>query len=143
MSTLIKLLNYFIPLWDFLYILQLEEYELDRYLQQVRLRILKRNFQKRDHLVYTARIKLIFMGTVLFLAVPYAALANQSVVFMMLTLLLLPLMVPFVRKFYGLQIHGVTTTCPACGICFYRRRCPWSLKQVCGMITMRGWPVAT
>lgn len=54
-----KILNYYFPIRDFLYILQLEEYNLSRYWKQVSARLFKRNFEIRDQLVFTGRIKLI------------------------------------------------------------------------------------
>ena len=65
---MIKLVNIFFPLWDFLYILQLEEYEIKRYLKQVQLRLFKRGFQQRDRLRYTGRIKLTIILLIAVLA---------------------------------------------------------------------------
>ena len=46
------------PVSDFLYILQLEEYETKRYLKTIKRLFWKRNLQNRDKLVYTKRIKI-------------------------------------------------------------------------------------
>jgi|GEM_PF-813641 len=62
-----KLINYYVPLWDFLYILQLEEYDLGRYLKQIWPRLLKRNFEVRESLQYTGRMKVTFALSALLL----------------------------------------------------------------------------
>lgn len=46
------------PISDFLYLLQLEEYETKRYFNTVKRFFWKRNLQKRGKLVYTKRIKI-------------------------------------------------------------------------------------
>lgn len=46
------------PLSDFLYLLQLEEYETDRYFKTISMFFWKRNLQKRGKLVWTKRIKI-------------------------------------------------------------------------------------
>lgn len=56
MSKLYKLL---FPIKDFLYILQLEEYDHRRYILQVSKRFFKRSFEKRSKLRFTGRIYLI------------------------------------------------------------------------------------
>ncbi|MFT5831734.1 MAG: UDP-N-acetylmuramyl pentapeptide synthase [Candidatus Paceibacteria bacterium] len=62
MSQIRRVINLVVPVWDFAYILQLEEYELKRYWKQVRLRLFKRNFEQRDILRYTSRMKLTLIG---------------------------------------------------------------------------------
>jgi len=93
---MIKLLNGFFPLWDFLYILQLEEYQLQRYWHQVGRRLYKRGFQKRDTLHYTGRIKLTIGLLLLILAALVAELVQlQLYVYAILVLATLPLTTPY------------------------------------------------
>jgi len=49
------------PIIDFLYILQLEEYESKRYFKTIKRLFWKRNLQKRDKLVFTSRIKITLL----------------------------------------------------------------------------------
>jgi len=72
-----NLLNYLFPFSDFLYILQLEEYETRRYLKTVRRLWWKRNLQKRGKLVWTKRVKIIF-----FLALPFGVLIPPMIPFL-------------------------------------------------------------
>lgn len=53
-----KTISKIFPLADFLYILQLEEYETDRYFKTIKRLFWKRNLQKRGKLVWTKRIKI-------------------------------------------------------------------------------------
>lgn len=46
------------PIFDFLYILQLEEYETNRYFKRLKYFFWKRNLQKRGKLVWTKRVKI-------------------------------------------------------------------------------------
>lgn len=78
--------NLLFPLTDFLYILQLEEYNHRRYFKQVRRRFFSRGFQKRDQLKYTTRIKLIILGVLvlpplLFLFTPGSLAIISTLVF--------------------------------------------------------------
>lgn len=61
LKNLLKKLNNLYPLIDFLYILQLEEYETKRYINDLKRLYFKRNFQKRDKLVFTHRIKITLL----------------------------------------------------------------------------------
>lgn len=54
---MIKISNIF-PILDFLYLLQLEEYETKRYFNTIKRFFWKRNLQRRGQLVFTKRIKL-------------------------------------------------------------------------------------
>lgn len=88
-----KIINYYLPIWDFLYILQLEEYNLARYYRQVILRLFKRNFQVRDTLKYTSRIKLtITLFILIFLSL---IITVSSLVELIVLALLVPLFTPF------------------------------------------------
>jgi UDP-N-acetylmuramyl pentapeptide synthase len=55
------------PISDFLYLLQLEEYETYRYFKTIKRFFFRRNFQKRSKLVWTKRIKITA-----FLALPFS-----------------------------------------------------------------------
>lgn len=58
-----KLFNTIFPFADFLYLLQLEEYETGRYFRRLRHFYFKRHLQRRDRLVYTFRTKIILLLT--------------------------------------------------------------------------------
>jgi len=59
-------MNKIFPLIDFLYLLQIEEYNSKRYFKLLSRFFLRRNFQKRGSIVYTTRIK----TTLLFALIP-------------------------------------------------------------------------
>ncbi len=59
LKNLSKILNKIYPIHDFLYILQLEEYENIRYFKRLKRFFWRRNLQKRDKLVLTKRVKII------------------------------------------------------------------------------------
>lgn len=61
LKNLLKRLTKVYPFTDFLYILQLEEYETKRYLRDLKRLYFKRDLQKRDKLVITFKIKVIFI----------------------------------------------------------------------------------
>lgn len=65
LKAISKTFNIIYPFPDFLYILQLEEYDSKRYFNTIIRFIWRRNLQKRGRLIYTGRIKLT-----LFLALP-------------------------------------------------------------------------
>lgn len=56
-KSLLKILNNLYPISDFLYLLQLEEYETKRYFERLRRFFFRRNLQQRGTLVYTTRVK--------------------------------------------------------------------------------------
>jgi len=58
LKNLSKVLNKIYPISDFLYILQLEEYETKRYFYRLQRFFWRRNLQQRGKLVYTKRIKI-------------------------------------------------------------------------------------
>ncbi len=68
-KNLLKILNNIFPFLDFLYIIQLEEYENIRYFKRLQTFFWRRNLQKRDKLVFTKRIKIIFI-----LSIPFGIL---------------------------------------------------------------------
>ncbi len=59
-KNLSKVCNIIWPLADFLYLLQLEEYETPRYFKRLKRFFWRRNFQVRDHLKWTDRVKITF-----------------------------------------------------------------------------------
>lgn len=66
LKNLLKVFDIIYPFADFLYILQLEEYETKRYFRNIKRLYWKRNLQRRGKLVYTKRIKIT-----LFLTLPF------------------------------------------------------------------------
>lgn len=83
---MIKALNVILPYSDFLYLLQLEEYEGVRYLRLLPRFFLRRGFQRRQKLVITSRIRVT-----LALSVLITLLASFAV--SVLTVLLVPVWV--------------------------------------------------
>lgn len=87
-----KIINIFFPYSDFLYLLQLEEYDTARYLKNLNRFFFRRNFQKRGKLVLTSRAKttyllsiaitvifLVFFNILTFLLIPiWVAVANLA-----------------------------------------------------------------
>jgi UDP-N-acetylmuramoyl-tripeptide--D-alanyl-D-alanine ligase len=64
-KLLSRIFNILFPFTDFLYILQLEEYETKRYLKWLPRFFFRRNIQVRDRLVLTKRVQLILIMSVL------------------------------------------------------------------------------
>lgn len=68
LRNIYKLFNIVFPFVDFVYILQLEEYDTRRYFAWMPRFFLRRTIEVRQHLVYTSRaLALIFVSAVLFL----------------------------------------------------------------------------
>lgn len=65
LKNLLTKLNKVYPFNDFLYILQLEEYESLRYLNRIKRLFFRRNLQIRDSLKYTSRVKITFFVALL------------------------------------------------------------------------------
>ena len=61
---IIKIINTIFPFTDFLYILQMEEYSGARYIYWLKRFFWRRGFQKRQHIVMTARAKIIYIVSV-------------------------------------------------------------------------------
>lgn len=61
-----NILNSIIPIADFVYLLQIEEYLNKRYIKDLSRFFLRRGFQKRDKLKWTPRALLTATGTLLF-----------------------------------------------------------------------------
>lgn len=80
------MLNLIFPYFDFLYLLQLEEYESKRYARLLLRFFLRRSFQKRQKLIITQRIK-----TTLILSILLTFLF--AVPFLLLSILLIPVWV--------------------------------------------------
>jgi UDP-N-acetylmuramoyl-tripeptide--D-alanyl-D-alanine ligase len=79
-----------------LYLLQLEEYEIIRYVKQVYPRLFRRNFQKRGKLEYTTRIKITYATIVLsLLFLTFISLVYSPILFL-LYILSLPLLIPII-----------------------------------------------
>lgn len=58
-----KIFNFLFPFADFLYILQVEEYDSRRLVKWLPKFFLRRNFQVRDKLVFTKRVKFTLIST--------------------------------------------------------------------------------
>lgn len=83
------------PVRDFLYILQLEEYDTKRYLKQVRRRLFRANFERTGQLKFTARIKLSLLGLFVFLIGIGVAIYCLEKMLLAVALLTLPLLIPY------------------------------------------------
>jgi UDP-N-acetylmuramyl pentapeptide synthase len=82
------MINKIFPYGDFLYLLQLEEYESNRYAKLLPRFFLRRNFQKRQKLVVTSRIKTTFLLSVLFTLLFFILLSVFTVLFIPVWVLL-------------------------------------------------------
>ena len=96
MQSVTDVVRLFCPLRDFLYILQLEEYDLWRYLKQVRLRICKRGFEKRDTLKRTTRMKITILLTMLLFSLYAYAVLLLPGMWGFLAIVFVPLLTPFI-----------------------------------------------
>lgn len=65
-KNLLKIFNIIYPFSDFLYILQLEEYETKRYFASLKRLFWRRNLQQRGKLVFTKRIKITLFFSLVF-----------------------------------------------------------------------------
>jgi UDP-N-acetylmuramoyl-tripeptide--D-alanyl-D-alanine ligase len=99
MQLIRKLLRWFVPLRDWLYLLQLEEYELTRYVQHIPRRWGRSHFEKRGTLRFTLHIKLItvawvvvfvLMGVLLWAVAPLAITLGVFTLPVLTPLLLVP-----------------------------------------------------
>lgn len=91
-----KILNTYLPVRDFLYILQLEEYELARYWKQIPPRLFKRNFEQRDTLKFSQRIKLILTVTLVFILFSTAYIFTYAFAAGLVMLVLIPFLTPYI-----------------------------------------------
>ncbi len=76
LKHLLRAYSFVFPFSDFLYILQLEEYDTLRYFNRLKSFFLRRNLQKRGKLIYTRRVKITFAfsflpGLVLPILIPF------------------------------------------------------------------------
>lgn len=81
-------MNKIFPYGDFLYLLQLEEYESKRYFKLLPRFFLRRNFQKRQKLVVTSRIKTTFFLSVILTLLFFIFLSVFTVLFIPVWILL-------------------------------------------------------
>lgn len=68
LNGLRRISNAILPLRDFLYVLQLEEYETPRYISHLSVCWFHRGFEKRDHLKWTARIRVVALFSIVLMA---------------------------------------------------------------------------
>lgn len=91
-----RVCNALVPFRDFLYLLQLEEYETSRYAHRMISRFFKRGFERRDTLKWTPRIKAIAFLVLALMTLPIvelfrsAASPTMMVLFVIATIVLLP-----------------------------------------------------
>ena len=78
-----KIINTLFPFVDYLYILQLEEYNIISYFQWIRNRIFKRNFQKVGKIIWTKKaIGIFIMSIVLYiLIIGVLAILSTSIIY--------------------------------------------------------------
>ncbi len=109
MLKISKLANNYLPVRDFLYILQLEEYHLVRYLRQVGPRLLRRNFEKRDKLKFTTRTKLIYFLTNLLIISFILSNFYLAPNYIILAVLFLPIIIPYLIALAALPVDLITS----------------------------------
>lgn len=95
MQKVLNFINIIFPLRDFLYILQLEEYDLGRYFRQVGPRLLKRNFEVRGQLDFTLRIKLSIFVVLMFTTFIFTLASLFSATTVLLTFFIFPFITPY------------------------------------------------
>jgi len=104
--SLLKLFNIVFPFLDFLYLLQLEEYDSRRYLNRLRRFFVRRNFQKRQNLVYTLRAKrTLFLTVTLFIILEIIFYSLNTFILIILTPLLIPFFVLLANIIFGPYIN--------------------------------------
>lgn len=64
LKTFLKISNTLVPFRDFVYIAQLEEYRIDRFYKWACRFFFRRNIEKREHLVWTLRARLLLLVSV-------------------------------------------------------------------------------
>jgi len=99
LKTLYKTINFVFPFSDFFYILQLEEYSSKRLFKWLPKFFLKRNFQKRDTLKFTKRVKISLVFSIMIWGISYLCLAvliNNQFLYVLLILLWIVLIPIFV-----------------------------------------------
>jgi len=95
MQILSAFIKTYLPLRDFLYILQLEEYDHLRALSQIRRRLLKRNFEKRDQLRWTSRAIITAFASLLLICTLLCAVLVLHPFALLVYLLLIPFITPY------------------------------------------------
>ncbi len=94
LKNLSKVFNIVFPFSDFLYILQQEEYSSNRFLYWLPKFFFRRNFQVRDRLKYTKRVKVTLAFAVFFFLIDIALLYLLNLLALLpFNLLLIPLYV--------------------------------------------------
>ena len=99
-SNLFKIFNAFFPFSDFFYILQQEEYSSARFLKWLPRFFFRRNFQVREHLKYTKRVKsslafviALWLGSFIAVGLHYLFQLPLAILFAAVWLLAVPLFV--------------------------------------------------
>ena len=116
-KNLSKLFNIAFPFADFLYILQQEEYNTQRYVKWLPRFFWRRNFQMRDQLHYTKRIASTLVFIVVIWLIPLGIILSMienisfRVVLILLWLIAIPIFVlvgnVILNPYYDLLKHGV------------------------------------
>ncbi len=90
LKTLYRIINLVLPLSDFFYILQIEEYSSKRFIKWLPLYFFKRDFQKRDSLKFTKRVKIsIFFTLIIWITSLLVIVSLLNEVFIQILILLL------------------------------------------------------
>lgn len=100
------MINVIFPYSDFLYLLQLEEYESKRYLNLLPRFFLRRNFQKRQKLVVTSRIKTTFILSLLLTLLFFFLFSVFTVLLIPIWVLLANVVLEPVYNKFKLNIHA-------------------------------------
>ncbi len=99
----LKKFNIIFPFIDFLYILQLEEYDNARYFKTMQRFYFRRNIQKRDTLKYTSRIQTIFL---LSIGIATIAIVTILVLQRYLILFFIPISIPLFVLLSNILLAG-------------------------------------
>ena len=107
MQRITKYIRFYYPLRDFLYLLQLEEYSLKRYVAQVKRRLFKRGFEVRGNLDFTKRLLLILLVQNIFLLLLTITSYVLGWPYYLALLLSIPLLTPVLVAISSLVVSPV------------------------------------
>ncbi len=109
MQNLFRYITWYYPVRDFLYLLQLEEYALSRYVKQLKRRLFKRNFEVRGELKYTKRMRLVLaVHSILMICLVTTSFYLDWLAYI-LVVLLIPILTPLVIAIASLLVNPVAT----------------------------------
>jgi len=103
LKTFLKITNALFPFRDFVYIAQLEEYRTDRFRKWAHHFFFRRNIEKREHLVWTLRARLLLVVSIILWAMCIAGFYNTAGIgSALVAAVLLSFSIPFI---VGIALH--------------------------------------